>query len=182
MIKRIKVTPKLDVKEWVESELNKNWFQFQFEAAELGEEVLKYIHSFIATHKKRPAVKHVGKIKSLEEAIKLDKFPAVAQVGWGIGDISKLKNIAPHWYAINVGGMIPGKGKLVPPGSFAPGDPVPSQGSFRQGNWQVGRSVGDKTFSFKAKRPIEPMNYIENSQTFFKFRLQKILDKLRRSK
>ena len=182
MIKRIKVTPKLDVKTWVESEINKNWFQFQYEIALLGDEVLKYMHGFISTHKKRPKIKHTGEIKSLEDAITLDTFPPMAQVGWGIGDISKLKTIAPHWYVTNVGGMIPGGGKLVPPGSFAPGTPEPNANSFRAGNWEQGMASDGKMFSFRAKRPTEPINYIENSQTFFRFRLQKILDKLRRSK
>lgn len=188
MINKVKISPKLDVKKWVETELNKNWFTFQHEADELGKRVLLHLRKFIKTHKKRPSVKHTDGTRPLEQSIRKHNLPnKMGQIGWEIGRIDLLNRVSPHWYVINYGKMItgkvfiPGGGKLISPGSFSPGKPEPDQSSFRQGNWKKGVPSSDgKLHSFKAKRPVEPMNYIENAQLFFRRGLKKILNKYRR--
>jgi hypothetical protein len=77
----------------------------------------------------------------------------------GIGEIVKLNKEAPYWEVLNDGGYIPNNGNFVPLGSFAPGEPRPSPGHFREGQWLV----GDGKYTFRPKRAIEGIDYVGRS-------------------
>lgn len=119
-----------------------------------------FMRDYIGTNKKRPG----GAVANLESLIDVEEFAITGGFGIGIGAVELLNSGAPYWYVLNYGKMftggefIPGRGKWVTPGVFAPGEPRPDAGSFGDGRWSP--LVGGR-YSFRAKRPIEPMNYIE---------------------
>jgi hypothetical protein len=104
----------------------------------------------------------------LEDAITAETINTTAGIEVGVGKIEKLKAEAPYYEVIDKGGFTPNRGNLVPVGAFAPGNPKPNAGSFREGNWQVGAGK----FTFRPKKAIEGIHYIDRAITW----LEKALD------
>lgn len=122
-----------------------------------------------------------GQIPKLENSIKAEKIGGLKVFGWGIGNIKFLNKFAPYWKFVNSGvslkGMrIPGRGKRVPPGAFAPGEQEPKQGTAQQGRWQ---SLGFG-WSFKAKQGIRnPLHYIEKTKFWIQGQLVKFKSRMK---
>lgn len=100
----------------------------------------------------------------------------------GIGNIDTLNTQVPYWFVVNYGvsfpkgstyadairnidslpKFIPGGGKLVSPGSFAGSAP-----DGRLAGTGVGTTRwGTGGFTFAAKHPVKPINYIEKSSAW----------------
>jgi hypothetical protein len=112
----------------------------------------------VKAEKKRPD-KGTNK---LEDAITAETLNTIGGIEMGIGNVQKLKSEAPYYEVINSGGFIPNRGNFVPLGAFAPGEPKPNSANFREGQWNVG---GGK-FSFRPKRPIEGIHYVDRAVEF----------------
>lgn len=118
---------------------------------ELADNTVENMRNTIRTEKKRPSTG-----EKLEQTIDKEILSTTAGVDIGIGRISTLTKETPYWEVLNNGGYIPNHGNFVPLGAFVPGEPKPSASNFRQGNWEVGSGK----YTFRAKRPIEGIDYI----------------------
>ena len=140
----------------------------------LGQEIHSFMQQVIISNIKRPG--------STGNLIRSIQFGTLGENGsWWIGDINFLNEHAKYWRWLNygiagTGETIPGGGKKVPIGGFSPGVSMPTSSDFRGGRWQVGKytsSMGLHTF--QAKRPIQPVNYIEKSTANLENKLEIIL-------
>lgn len=134
--------------------------KMQIDLLSLGRNIHSFMQQTITSNVKRP-----GSTGNLVRSI---QFGELSNGGWWVGDIEYLNRHACYWRFLNYGvsgsGMtIPGRGKLVKLGSFAPGVPMPTQADFRGGRWNSSYSSSMGLFTFRAKRPITPINYIEQS-------------------
>lgn len=139
--------------------------ELQQRLVELSDDTVNTMRSIIDSSKKRP--KTTG--NKLEHAIEREILSSIGGVQIGIGNISTLKSQAPYFEVLDAGGYIPNYGNLVPSGQFFPGDPQPNASSFRQGQWQPGTGQ----HSFRAKKPIDGINYIGLSAKYLKDKLDK---------
>jgi hypothetical protein len=133
-------------------ENNEVYFEAQAAIIDLADSTVSSMHEIIDTSRRRP---DAGTHK-LENAIDKKILNTTAGVEVGIGEISRLRVEAPYFEVLDVGGYIPNHGNFVPLGAFAPGNPKPDAGSFRDGQWVVGAGK----YTFKAKRAIEGIDYI----------------------
>ena len=123
----------------------------------LGQETALEMKKIINDNKVRP---QAGEATVLENIIDVEYF----ENGWGVGNLDLLQSHAPWWSALNWGSshMI---GKHLPPGTFQPGVPKPTNEDFRSGRWKKGTlgSIGGKLYSPIVKKAIEATNYIEKT-------------------
>lgn len=143
----------------------------------LGNDTANEMKNIITQNKKRP---QAGQPAKLEDAIDSTYIDIGEEFGFFVGLLDKLNKLAEHWHFINYGislkGMrIPGRGKRVPQGNFAPGKAQPNSANFGEGRWIVGQGK----FSFKAKKEIAPMHYIEKTAVWLDVQLGKILNKFK---
>ncbi len=159
----------------IERDITTSWFEMQGDIAELGERTSEKMKENIRNKIKRP----YGSPGRLEVAINSDLFVNMGGqapfVGFGVGNIDLLEHTVPYYKAINYGSNhilnLPGSGK-VPVGYFSPGEPKPI--SFGSGSrWVPDSSKGN--YSFIPKHPIQPINYIENTEHWFGGQISKIL-------
>lgn len=112
---KMKIVPRFNAKEIIDSTIRKDWFQFEQHAFATGNTLLKYMKSYINNNHKRSGAK--GKLAG---AINLDILSTVGQIHWGIGHILTLNSRVKSWYVVNygkkVGGQpfVPGGGKYRP--------------------------------------------------------------------
>lgn len=130
----------------------------------LGLATQMFMQNFIESHKKRPS----GATPVLSKSINLDLFGGK---GFGVGKISLLPR---YWASINFGSahLI---GKRVPTGAFVPGESKPNPASFRSGRWIPGAG----NFSFISKKPIQAMNFVENTSHYLSAKIDDIVKGLR---
>jgi len=145
------------------------------EFKQLGNDTANEMRNTISNNKKRP-----GGESTLERAIDSQYIDIGEEFGFFVGLLDKLYQSAPYFFFINYGvsfkGMrIPGRGKQVPTGQFSPGNPKPNQGSFGQGRWQTGQG----NYSFRAKKGITPMHYIEKTAIWLDTHLNRIVEKFK---
>ena len=185
---RMTVKPTFDIHRWTRKKLTYFWGEAQREVEIMGINLHKFMITYIATHKKRGQSPHADGTISLEKSIKIERIDGVGQAKWGfgIGNISILRKVSPHFYVLNYGCTIFGE-KYIPnygdyiPGSFGAG--------FGQPPYAEKRGVGKETFyhgvgnwGIKAKTPITPINYIESSKLKLNSEVLKMLTKLKSSK
>jgi hypothetical protein len=136
----------------------------------LGHQTADKMIEIIKAEKKRPD-KGTNK---LEDAITAETLNTTGGVEVGIGNINKLKAEAPYYEVINSGGFVPNRGNLVPVGGFAPGESKPNAANFREGQWNVGG--GNSTF--KPKKPIEGIHYVDRTIEWLDKALKEFVTKL----
>jgi len=136
----------------------------------LGHQTADKMIEIVKSEKKRPD-KGTNK---LEDAITAETLNTTAGVEVGVGNIQKLVAEAPYYEVINAGGFIPNRGNLVPVGGFAPGEPKPNEANFREGNWAVG---GGK-YTFRPKRMIEGIHYVDRAIEFLEKALNDFVIKI----
>jgi len=148
--------------------------QARTETKALGNQTPAKMKSIIRSNKVRP---QEGQQSKLENAIDVEHFERVTEVGWGVGNISRLNSEAPHWKAINYGSshMV---GKNMPP-LFTPGLTRPDSSKFREGRVNYGGRKGTGG-GVPVTKPIPPMNYIQKTINFVNRQLNIIQTKLRR--
>lgn len=152
------------IRQWIEK-LSEYQFEIQERIMEVGLQGHEYMVNFIKHNKKRP-----GGYGNLEKSITLDILKTTSGIEIGIGNKTVLNERAKYWTAINYGSSHI-VGKRIPGGAFYPGNPMPDRSSFRQGRFisETGTftaMTGTKSYSFVSKRPIPPMNYIENTNHY----------------
>ena len=142
----------------------------------LGDRTAYKMRAIISRRKRRPQASAEAK---LEKVIDTEHFKLPDGIGWGVGNINILNQLAPYWKFVDTGisirGMrIPGRGKMVTPGAFAPGTQEPSKKAIGQGRWH-GIGYG---WSFKAKRGIRrPLNYTALTNFWLKQQIAKMVAK-----
>lgn len=140
----------------------------------LGTKTAETMKKKVEESKKRP---QAGDSPKLENAITVEPL----ENGWGVGNIDKLNREAPHWHFVNFGisqkGMIiPGRGKSVPKGQFAPGEGKPDPSQFQAGRWKT----GDGNYSFQAKKGIvSPLDYIAKTVHWLDGEITKLFGELK---
>lgn len=144
-------------------------FEAQAEVLDLAEDTVQFMKDTINSNRKRP---DKGTHK-LEEALDTKVLNTTAGIEVGIGEIAKLKQEAPYYEVLDIGGYIPNHGNFVPLGQFVPGDPRPNQSSAGAGNWEVGGK-----YTFKPKTPIIGINWIGLSQKRLEQKIDEALQKL----
>ena len=161
-----KFTPKFNVQEIFSEWIQKDWYEFQYQVQELGNEMLTYMQGYINTSRKRPS-EATG---NLNNSIKLYPFGGfgMAEIGWGIGDMSIMSKLAPYWYLINFGGSS-FKGNY----HFTPG-------FFDGGVFKYNPMIAEgKILPSGVKGVIKPMNYIDASQVQLNNRINIIINNIK---
>lgn len=134
--------------------------RFKMEARNLGNETTQKMKTVIAGSKKRPTKAHTdtnpkASKESLLTSIDVEFYPG--DTGFGIGNIDKLKQVSPHFRAINFGSHhIVGKPVL---GKFVNGSFV----------WKH----KDSKFMIP-KNPIPAMNYVQKASDYLVRRLAEL--------
>lgn len=176
----IKVTPKFNVREIVDSTIRKDWIRFQLEAFNFGFKLKRFMKNYINVNRKRS-----GGTGNLSRAITLKKISQPGTIGWGIGFIPSLNRKAPYWYVLNFGAKITGE-KFIPPVSLGhfdgsrPDSVLRGKGTDR---WRggveatLGESLG---YKMTPKTPIRPINYIEATDFRLKLKLNNLLNSIKR--
>lgn len=173
---KIKVEPKFRMQTVTNRLIQKFWHLLPAELSVIGDSAHSHMREHIDAHITRP-----GSTGNLSSSITKDFTAGGGRLFVGIGNIDILNAQAPYWYVLNYGKMItgepfiPGGGKWVPRGEFQPGTPEPNPSDFRGGRWVPG--AGGHTF--QAKRPIEPINYIEATKMMVDAQLSNLIQKLR---
>lgn len=130
------------------------------------------MREIIRTNKKRVR----GEKDKLEDAITSEPIgDGKNTVGFGVGNISKLKSEAPHYLAINFGSSHI-VGKKLPVGGFKPGEPKPQTGTDQKSRW----FPGEGKYTFTVKNPIKPVDYIERTAFWLNDKIDKLMSLLRR--
>lgn len=169
---KMKVTPRFNVREIIDSTIRKDWFSFQSRAVILGQSLQIYMQNYINSRRKRR-----GTTGNLAKSVTFDvisTFPA--RVEWGVGNISVLNTQAPYWYVVNYGKMVggqpfvPNRGRFVP-GSFEGNAPHPAMKTgVQKFNYNDGSKMG-----MSPKSAIRPLNYIQASRARFNRDFRKLL-------
>ena len=92
----------------------------------------------------------------------------MAEVGWGIGQIAEMKQIAPYYYLVNYGGSTFKGLYHITPGEFVGGTFQYDSGS------KKGKRLPSGT-----KGINNPLHYIEKSQSFMDSEIVNILTKIK---
>lgn len=131
--------------------------------SELGDMAATMMASFIMTSTKRQP-----STGALADAITKQVIPGVDISAVGIAEKTKLP---PYWYVMNYGAkldgtpFIPGGGAVVP-GSFEGERPDPTYRGIPGGAGIRFGKDGRRKIAIKATNPVEPMNYIEQTQAW----------------
>jgi len=141
------------------------------EVGELSDKVIESMKETINSSRKRPD-KGTHKLENSLDWTEVLNDPG-RQLIIGIGEVAKLMAEAPYFEVLDVGGYIPNNGNFVPLGAFAPGEPRPNAGNFREGNWEVGGK-----FTFKPKKAIEGIGYINKAIQNLDNDLRALVEKL----
>jgi len=177
MLKEIKITPKFNVKEIMDTTIRKDWFIFQAEAYELGNQLLPYIQTYINAHRKR-----TGNTGNLADSMTFEGQTGAGFISWGIGNIDLLNSRAPYWYVINYGRKVTGEA-FIPPattGYFGQGNKPDSQqagAGTERWHYAGGRGAG---FFMKPTHVVRAMNYIQATKFELDKQLKVLLTKLKR--
>lgn len=141
----------------------KNIDSIQQGMSDLGDVAVTMMASFIMTSTKRqPATGRLA--DSITKQVKIGTDVSAV----GIAEKSKLP---PYWYVMNYGAkldgspFIPGDGAIVP-GSFDGERPNPDYKGIPGGAGARFRKDGRRNIAVKATIPVEPMNYIEQTQAW----------------
>lgn len=167
------IYPKFNVTEIYNEFIEKDWFKFQELVYELGEHTLSYIQNFINSRTHRE-----GRTGNLANSIKKYDLPHTgageASVGWGIGLISEMNELAPYWYLLNFGGLtaIAKEGRGVG-GSFNGEAPDSTKRGTNVGTQRFTQE--SNSFFMMPKSPIKGLNYIENTRQKLDAEINKIL-------
>lgn len=167
---RVKITPIFSTKEIVSSTIRKSWFEYQYRAFLLGDQIHKYMQSFINSHRRR-----AGGSGNLARSINLRKSTGVGYIFWGIGDIGLLMAKAPYWYVTNFGKKITGE-LFVPPastGSFGGNPPISTMRGKGTEKW-----THPGKYFMRPKTAVRPINYIQASRHKLDIAFNKLLSKL----
>ncbi len=177
----VKITPKFNVREIIDTTIRKDWFLFQLEAMKLGFVTKRFMKKYININRKRS-----GGTGNLARTIKMKKISNIpGVVGWGIGFIPTLNKKAPYWYVLNYGATTSGE-KFIPPpsrGHFDGSRPNSSLRGKGKDRWRsgvestLGESLG---YLMIPKTPIRPINYIDASDFHFQIKLINLFQKLKR--
>jgi len=161
-------SPKFNVKEIVHQTIEKQWIEFQFRAFELGETMLSYMQTYIASQ-----IKGDTSSGNLVRSIKLynEAGAGEAKVAWGIGLMTEMNVLAPYWKLINYGGVTWKGDYHFVPGHF-------------EGNKfvYVPNSKDGEMLPSGVKTVIKGMNYIESTRMELDREINKILKQLSVSK
>ena len=178
MALNVRMTPRFNVTEIMNTTLKQDWFEFQEHAHSTGKALLSYMQSYIASNHKRK-----GGTGKLAGAMEMHTFSTTAKIHWGIGHIPTLNRRVkgwgnhPYWYVVNYGkktngqDFIPGGGQYRPV-MFEDGPADPSKrgrGTFRV--TKVKKIVGDEP----VPSVIRPMNYIEATQKMLETHVKNLL-------
>ena len=143
----------------VAKDIEQHWFGLQNELLIIGREPHAFMRNFIQANKKRPP----GAKNVLEDSINYTEYTIGYTAGFAIGEVGELNTRAPYWYTVNYGGsMFVGKPVY---GFFFPGQARPSPGAFREGRFYEAEEYG-AGFKMIPKKPIPPMNFLENTNHF----------------
>ena len=160
-----------NAKQIVDEWIRRDWFEFQYQVHELGNQILSYMQQFITSRIKRD-----GSTGNLVRSINLEPFVGMASVGWGIGKISEMDKLAPYWYLINYGGMsFIAQFGLGTGGSFGGEAPDPMKAGTGVGK----QRFGSGNFVMFPKSPIAPMHFVESSRLELDRRIIFIIQKLK---
>lgn len=131
-------------------------FEVQGMMMDLAEWSLQSMKNIIASKKKR------SNQTTLEDNLTMNIVSIPSYIEIGVGDIKLLNANAEYWQVLNSGmtrsgkRFLPYNGKYVPKGEFSDGDGKPKAGA-EGGTWLKGQG----NYTFKAKKFIEPTNYID---------------------
>ena len=172
--------------------LEQNIQNIKSEIKDLGQEVLTQMKLNISS-----GIHRDGSTGRLSNAIDMTIDESDQTISVGIGSLEKLNRQVPYWFVVNYGvsfpkgssyedairnidslpRFVPGGGKYAPLGSFNGSAP---DGRFAgTGVGRAGWGYGTGGFTFIAKNPVHPINYIEKtsawlSQTWGDFWNEKI--------
>ena len=156
----------------VAKDIEKHWFGLQNELLIIGKETHSFMINFIQANKKRPP----GAKNVLEDSISYNEYTLGYTAGFAIGDVGELTTRAPYWHAINYGSnSLVGKKTF---GFFYPGEIRPHPSYNRQGRWYEEEELSESlAFPMTPKKPIPPMNFLENTNHFLGSRLSRMFAK-----
>jgi len=145
-------------KAWAKLIKRSSHFETQAVMMDLAEWALNSMRSIIANKKKRAST------TKLEDALTIESVGGfgAAYFEIGVGNIELLNTEAEYWQVLNSGftrsgqRFLPYMGKSVPYGEFSDGGGRPVVGA-SGGTWLKGSG----NYTFKAKKFIEPTNYID---------------------
>lgn len=174
---KMRITPKFNVREIIDTTIRKDWFLFQNQVHQTGIAITAYMQNYINSRRKRR-----GNSGNLASSITFEPFTSTpATIGWGIGNINILNQKAKYWYVVNygktVGGQpfIPAKGKFIP-GSFEGNAPSSAlKTGVQKFNYNDGSNMG-----MFAKTPIRPLNYIQATRARFNRDLVRLISRLKK--
>ena len=150
-------------------------FEVQSAMMDIAEWAAKSMKNIISSGKKR------SNQSTLEDNINvkvLQGFGAGGVFHVGVGEIALLNNVAKYWAVLNSGytrkgeKYIPYHGKSVPKGEFSDGDGRPMEGG-GTGTWTKGGP-----YSFKAKKFITPINYIDITATKARMKFERAVARI----
>lgn len=165
-------------------------FEVQGVLIDLAEWSKSKMTTIINSSRKRVPGSKSGNLASNIQVEKVSGGFGSGYVEYGVGNIQTLNSVAPYWQVLNSGKTVtgkrftPGNGKYVPKGFFIGGNggEAPTQGG-EGGAWSKGGSIGGSSYSFKAKKFIEGINYIDitaqQANLIFQNELAKILGHLK---
>ena len=158
------------LKEFI-SDLNDKIVYFKYESKKLGNDTADFMKKTINENKVRP---QDGAPTKLENSIDVTHN---ADGSWGVGEIDKMNEEAPHWRAVNFGSnhMV---GKAMPP-YFNPDKTEPSSEKFREGRVDYNGKKGTGG-GVTVTKPIPAMNYVEKTIEFVKSRIESLRYSFRR--
>lgn len=159
--------------------IERNISEVKSEIKNLGQEVMNQMKANVSS-----GIHRDGSTGKLANAIDITVEEDTQSISVGIGSLNKLNSQAPYWFVVNYGvsfpkgssyadaisridslpKFIPGGGKYAPLGSFngnAPDGRFAGTGVGRA-NW----GYGTGNFTFVAKNPVHPINYIEKSSAW----------------
>jgi len=127
----------------------------------IGINAVNFMKTYIGGHKKRS---QSGEPTRLENSIGIEFH----RFGWGIGNIEKMNQQAPHWHWINFG--VAQSGRKIPPSTLEfPG----LKGHFEPS--QNGRfKKGSPKFPIYPKKAISAMNYIDNTRAYINSQISRL--------
>jgi hypothetical protein len=159
--------------------------EIQSKLAEMAEYSKSRMIDIITSGKKRPD-KFSG--VKLEDVIDVEYLNTTAGVDIGVGNIMKLNSLTPYWQVLNSGCLagtnvkyIPNYGNWVAGGSFSDNDGRPDASHFREGQWDAhgatGAGLGIPSYTFKAKKTIEGLDYITLTAQEVRSQLEEAIQK-----
>lgn len=153
--------------EWINKVPQRQHFEFQ--------EFLKDEADKVASSMKRTITDSGYNLETLSDSIQVDILNSTAGIHIGVG---KIEDLPIYWEWFNDGFRPGHTNTLVPLGGFSPPPAQPLSGH-SGGKW----NVGNDGFTFldnssKPKKAVEPLKYIESSNTTLNNNIKQELDKI----